>query len=477
MPRECRRERRTNIEMKMKHRFLNIEENFPAITRKNIIISIVAGLFFSFVFYSFLYLSREIFRLFSISDKFSFMVLSDKEVSFYNLFFAFLSLIFAQSICLSHWFGKPRKLFEKRHIHKSAIINDQQFLNSYFLSWFSRIATLYAFFMVMPSWGGFYVFSFYPKYNYMFFLILIVLFLQTWVAIRRVYKRKALKWMLYSAVLISVLAFALSRVNLIDYKRINQICLEKKIAHKYNLELPETEMFDFLYPPRESDIYLVNRQSDTTKSRTPVVVFYGKELSFDELEQNLQIYLQSFFIPQVIPRFPLYIDKSIKMSYVNRLKKILTNVGVSVYVGYAAIPKYREFDKRYYSNHYSAWRLLDPKVYKHGNLEEYEVLSVYYANDSLKINDIICPSNDFYSKLKEQIEMYDNYLLLFTIDNEETFDDYIFVLSELKRAVVTIRNEYALKYYSVEFEKLDFKSDSIIRNKIPIRLMEMNSEK
>ena len=467
--------------MKFERRFVNTEERFPAIKKKNIVISIIAGLFFAFVFYSFLYLSREIIRVLSITDKYDIFVLSDKEVVFYNLFFAFLSLIFAQSICLSQWFGKPRKVFEKGNIYKSAIVNDQLFLNTLFLYWFTRVATLYALFMVVTPLGGFYVFSFYPKYNYLFILFLIVLFLQTWVSIRRIYKRKALKWMLLSATTISVLAFALSRINLVDYQKINQICFEKNIEQKYNLELAEVEVeaLDYFYPLRGSDIYLVRHQSDIAEFENPLIIFRGNELSFDDLEHNILLYLELVYDHPRLLRFPLYIDRSIKMSFVNRLKEIMSSVEIGT-VGYAAIPKNREFDKRYYSNYsnyYSVWRLISQKAYKQASLEGFEHLSVCYVNDSLKINNITCTSKDFYLKLIQQIETNDNYLLLFSVDEEMIFDDYIFVLSEFRRAVKTLRNEYAIKYYSTEFENLDFEKDSVIRNRIPLRLIEIDGTK
>ena len=462
----------------MKRRFIQVEEKFPTIKRKHIIFSIVVGLFYSFVFYSFLYLSREAVRLLSVTDKYDIMILSDKEVSFYNLFFAFLSLIFAQSIGILLWFGKTRKAFEKRNIYKSAIINDQLFLNTYFLSWFSRLATVYALFMLWLPFGGFYVFSFYPKYNYIFILFLIVLFLQTWVTIRRVYKRKALKLMLFSAVIISVLAFALSRINLVDYQKINQICLEKNIAHKYKLELAEVETFEYSFNII-NDIYLV-KPSDTMVSKNPIIIFNGKELSFNDLEQDISqhtksmegyiIFEYSFF------GFRVHIDKSIKMSFVNRLKDIMINADIHR-VDYAVIPLKREYDKRYYTYCSSAWRLINKEEYENTELKDFDLLSVSYVADSLQINNIACSSKDFYSKIKQQIEEHENYLLLFTVDNEMIFADYIFVLSEFRKAIAAIRNEYAMKHYSLEFENLSFEADSIIRNKIPLRLMEIDREK
>jgi hypothetical protein len=175
---------------------------------------------------------REVARFFSITEKYDIWVLTDQEMNFYNLFFAYLSLIFAQSVCLSQWFGRIRRPFEKINLKKSSILNDQLFLNIFFLSWFFRLATLYALFIGILG-AGFYVFSFYPKYNFMFIFMLIVLFLQTWNTIRRAYGRKAFKWMLYSAIIISVLAFAFSRINLVDYQKINEIVLNKNIAYKY----------------------------------------------------------------------------------------------------------------------------------------------------------------------------------------------------------------------------------------------------
>ena len=459
----------------MEKGFLHNDQKFPAIERTHLILTILWGIFYSFLFYSLLYLSRETIRLFSITEKYDIWILSDQEVNFYNLFFAFLSLIFAQSICLSQWFGKTRKLklFEKTNIQKFAIVNDQRFLNIIFIAWFFRLLTIYGMFIGIGGSLGFYAYNLYPKYNFFFILILIVLFLQTWVNIRRVYKRRALKWMLISASIISILAFAYSRINLIDYQALNKMILDKNIAHKYNLELAEVNTFGYFSVLLKSEIYIVREQSDTAKVKNPLFIFNGKELSLDELGQKLQIPENRYrYFPYQL-HFPLYIDKSIKMSDVNRLKEVMQNVGINR-VGYAVIPKNREFDQRYYSNHYSVWRLIDRKNYEDIDLKEYELLSVSYVNDNLQINDSIFSRKDFYSAIKQKIEKHDNYLVMFAVDDEMIFADYIFILSELKRAIETIRNQYIMKK-TAEFEGMRFRErERIIQNKIPLRIMEIN---
>ncbi|MCL2097244.1 MAG: hypothetical protein FWH23_00600 [Bacteroidales bacterium] len=459
----------------MDKRFLHNNEKFPEIERKKLIISIVLGVFYSFIFYSFLYLSREILRFFSTIDiEYDIYVLSDQEVNFYNLFFAYLSLIFTQSFCFSYWFGKTRRPFKKVNIQKSAIVNDQQFLNISFLLWFSRLAIVYALYIGIESTG--YAFSFYPKYSYLFIICLIVLFLQTWVTIRRLYRRKALKWMLISASIISVLAFSYSRINLIDYQSINEMVLERNIAYKYKMELVEVNTWEKCPPSHIKNIHLVNQLSDSGKLQQPIHFLNANELSFNDLEMNIihmsiEEPLHLYSLPYC---YRLYVDKSIKMSFVNRLKKIMTNVGLP-YVLCPIIPKNREHDQRYYPHSYFVWWLQNQELYKNIDLKQFELLSVSYVNDSIQMNNIVYATNDFYSEIKQQIEKHDNYLVAFSVDEDMAFADYIFVLDEFRRAVKSIRDKYAIKNYSKTCEMLESDEFEIVRNKIPSRLMEIDT--
>jgi hypothetical protein len=61
--------------------------NSPFIPKHRFIVGILIGLFYAFTFYSFMYITRESFRLLSSDENYSLWVLNDKEVNFYNLFF------------------------------------------------------------------------------------------------------------------------------------------------------------------------------------------------------------------------------------------------------------------------------------------------------------------------------------------------------------------------------------------------------
>ncbi|MCL2132644.1 MAG: hypothetical protein FWH36_09410 [Lentimicrobiaceae bacterium] len=125
-------------------------------------------------------------------------------------------------------------------------------------------------------------------------------------------------------------------------------------------------------------------------------------------------------------------------------------------------------------------RMMYQKIPENADLEEFELLSVCYSNDSLQINDSVYHPRDFYSKIKQLIETHDNYMVVFSVDDELIFGDYLFVLSEVKRAVTSLRNEFAIKNYSTEYENCDIEYEKykfkekleIIQQKIPIRLIE-----
>ncbi|MDD2286389.1 MAG: hypothetical protein PHQ11_13450 [Paludibacter sp.] len=200
----------------LNNNFLHIETELFKIPKSRLIMGLIAGLFYAFSFYAFMYLIRESFRFVSLTEGYDLWILSDNEVNFYNLIYAFISVIFAQSICFSFWFDKPQKLFSKRRFQQIAIVNNQRYLNTFFLFWFSVLAVIYGLIFGSTYQGGFYTFSFYPKYNYIFVLIVFVLFLQTWNSIRRIDKQHSLKWMFISMIIISTIAFGISKLNLID---------------------------------------------------------------------------------------------------------------------------------------------------------------------------------------------------------------------------------------------------------------------
>jgi hypothetical protein len=183
---------------------MNRQTPSPEISKKQLIFGLLIGFFVAFTCYSTLYIFRETFRYLSITDDFDLWILSDVEVNFYNLIFGFFAVILGQSAFFSFVFNRPKKLFERKHYLKTLIVNDQRFLNISFLFWFLSLSLLVVLFFGITIQGGFYVLNFYPEYNYLFIFFVIVLFLQTWTTIRRLYKR--IKWFVVSVLFLALLA-------------------------------------------------------------------------------------------------------------------------------------------------------------------------------------------------------------------------------------------------------------------------------
>lgn len=441
------------------------------ISRLRIVAGIAVGLFFSFAFYAFLYISREVFRLLSLTDTYDLWVLTDKEVYFYNLIFAFIAVIMGQSITFTFWFHFPGKLRLKRSYRKTAIINDQQALNWYFISWFSKLAIVFATLFGLAWHRGFYVFSFYPSYNYLFILVVVVLFLHTWTTLRLVFKRKSLKWMLYSAALISMLAFGLSRINLIDYKRINQNYLNYNIYHSYTLDLPKTNSYEVL--KRRSlvtNIYVVLPKVEPLHS-SPVIVVENERITLAELPQKIASGSEKNPLDISAQVYCLHIHKSVKMSLVNQLKQELSKAWITN-IAYAVIPEHHELDKRYYRYHsFPVWlpNTLAPSSVK---INGKDSISIRYNKNGCFVNGKTVQWNQLKTMLKRLIEQNPDCIIRVGVDEQTEFSDYFFLLSEAKTAIDELKNEYAEKEYYLPFKSLGYEERIRVLEKFPFYIFD-----
>ncbi len=464
--------------------FLHTETELFKIPISRLIAGLLAGLFFAFCFYALLYLTRESFRFVSLTADYDLWILSDKEHSFYNLVFAFISVIFAQSVCFSFWLNRPQQFFSKQKLQRKTILNDQSTLNTYFLLWFSELAVMYGLTFGPTFQGGFYAFSFYPKYNYVFVLILLVLFLQTWNSIRRTNKKQSLKWMFCSAILCSAIAFGLSKVNLIDYRGLNNIALQKNIAYQFKLEVPASDSYDCKVESQSlmKDIYVVrNKQNEHS---TPKIFIDNHEvtlnnagatiLEFQNTLQEADIYLCTY---------RLHIDKTIKMSFVTKIQHELMNVN-ALRVAYSVVPTDAELNKNYYKNFVFLTRLPGNDLMNADGDDRLKALN-RFANvieitnpetDVYTINGQPCRAEGLKKTIKACIISNSDYIVCFHINGNSVFSDYINVLTKTKAAINELRNEYALLTFRNEFVNLTDEQSHEAIKKYGYRIFDVTNE-
>ncbi len=464
--------------------FRHKEFKFLKISRTRLFVGLILGISYAFIFYSFLYLIREILRMFSVTKIYDLWILSDNEVNFCNLFFAFISVIIAQSMCFTFWIERPKRIFDKFNYKKTTIINDQRVLNYSFLSWFSRISFVIAIMFLFTYPGGYYIFKLYPDSNYIFILIIIVLFFQTWNAISLTFKRKSFKWLLVSMIIVSILSFGLSKINLIDYKAINKIILKKNVFNNYTLHLPESNTYKF--PTKLSlieTIYIAEAKNGTFNSG-PIIIADNKVIELYDLHKKIhewQLGRNKYDVKKML--IILYMHKTTKMSFVNKLKNELSKAGVSK-IGYAVIPIHREFDERVYQSSLLKMNLPNPnfklfnsevvfkKFIKSKNTIEIKQEIAGYCI----INNTKVESSKLKLKLKKLINKRRETFIVLYINDNQNVSEYLNIYVSIKEAFREVKNEYALKTYSKEFDWLSYEKSEEINKIFKLKLMQMTTE-
>lgn len=454
------------------------------ISISKIIIGIIIGLLFSFVFYSLLFVNREMFRILSAFYSCKLWILTEDEADFYNLIFAFISVIFGQSVCFTFWFDRPKKLFSNFKFRKSSILNDQRVLMWYFLSWFTRVGTSFAIIFIMAFYGGFYVFSFYPEYNYVFVMIIIVLFLQSWNSIRISFKRQSLKWMLISAIIITAVSFGYSKVDIVNYHRLNKILQQNKITYKYNFTLPESN--DYQFNERQSQlekIYVVKPKKQTN-SEEYIILINKKEVPPDSISNELEKLInERNLMGKWFTIYQLYVDKGIKTGVVNNLKFKMSRLGFAR-IAYSVVPINREFDQLYYNNYSIPAKLPATdlsrfniyEIISHFNTLSKEIEIVQLNNGDCLIDESMVKIDSIQPAIMDiLIKNSDIYFKFFPNDSVD-FQAYISVISQMRLAVNEIRDYYSLNLFSKKFEDLNGDEWEIVEKKYPFRVVEFSDD-
>ena len=440
---------------------------------------VVVALLMSFVFYFFSCAMLEAFRLMTVTSEYDIWVLGEKERSFYQLFFAFVAVVFAQSFCLAYWFDQPRRFFEQRHRWAVQIVNGQRNLNWYFLYWFAKV--LLCWFCIFSFPGSFYAFSLYPDFKHLFILLLIVLFLHPWVAMRQAFKRKTMKWMAFSAVLVTVLAFGMSRINLVDYKSLDNAFLSRNVPHRYSLELPETEALEKVeHATFSKNAYLV-QSKDKTESKCLIIV-NGKThdlKAFSESMEDWRLCHNEADIPLLSCR--LSIDKKLKMKDVDEVRQALADMRF-YRVQYAVVPRHRELDVRYYtflSLHTQRLpvRFLGDSLYQKWIEDVSEISNQIVVmpkgTGTFEINGVTTEGKECKAKFRDLIQQDLNYIIRFKMDEELLYGDYMEIVTSAMEALDELKDEYAMEKYLKHWNQL-YSDEALeeINSRFPFRFFE-----
>ena len=437
----------------MDKKFIHNKTHYFQLSKIQIVAGVLAGLLFSFFFYLFLYVIREAIRLLSVTDDFDIWVLSGSEVSFYNLMYAFVAVILGQSVLFTFLFDRPSKAMGISSRIRNSILNDQRVLIWYFLFVAFQMAFFYGIWFGQASPGGFYIYSLYPRFNYIFILIIIVLYFQQWITLMKVYKRITVKWLVISIVSVTIVSFGLSKINPVNYKKINENFLKRNVFHNYNLHLPESDFYGFLEKRSLVEKIYVAFSKVNNVNELPLIIADNKEIPLDEIAGKIHFWQSKrdkwdakFMI------IALLADKDVKMNFINLLKGELVKAGIN-HISYGVVPPEHKFDERYYKNSYISMILKgftnDPQEAEELFVHQRDTFGIQNIIDVVQMDDGRCMVNgtvtgqdrlkDIFMKL---ISQDPNCIVRFYINENVNFSSYLSVITALKEAAYDLRVLY-----------------------------------
>lgn len=482
--------------MALKKKFLHRKIQDFNISKQRFVIGLIYGVVIAFAIYCALYLSREFFRLLTYNEFSDIMVLTDQEVNFYNIFFAYIASIFGQSISFSYWFNRPRKFRGKHNKFRVLIVTDQRVINWNFINWFAKLSTLTVL-MLWITMHAYDVLNFYSVFAYLFVLVVIVLFLQTWTSLRLVFFGKSFKWMVLTFIVISVFSLGISRINFIDYKAINKNILSKNIEYTYKLKIPPSDIYTkSMDGSLTTNIWIVKPKTGNIDT-IPLVFMHNELISIDDIHKYAWKWRESIAVYKRKRAMPvLYIDEDIKMKYINRVLQqlVVCNIGK---VNYAVTPTSSEYDVTYYQDfvfkhlighaYYECADMQMPMPPHYNSLKSFDFEDIDSKlirlsiddNNNFSFNDSIIKKADLRSRIKSSIASdTSKYLITFKISQEASFGEYFKVLVSAKGAIDEVRNEYCYAKYGLNYSDLYYDYDfhetrkSIMR-KYPFALIEL----
>lgn len=468
--------------MKLKRRFSDSSLNFRNLSKNDLLLAIVIGLGAAFTIYSFFYVVRESFRVIS----FGFMnipnIVLESNRDFYNLFFAGLSMIFGNSIAISFLLSKPQNVFSRNNTKRNRILNDQIFLNLNFAYWFGKMGLLFG-----AGSMSLFDFPYRPYFYFPLLLLLVVMYLETWKTWIQVLGLKGYKWMLIHFLILLSLSFAMSKVDVVNYKAIDAVSLEMNPK----VDLPQSYFSETI----GNFDRLINFRLLLDKHDNLIIIdAHMNRVKINEL-QNVLNSEKTSRREEHVPflKVGLSIDKALEMRHVVGFLNVLNEADFCMVVYFV---KNEDMASERFVSKGLPVRHCIPYFYKdelttpittpkpHSVLDNpLEYFNDYYASknkliididDQIKVDGIIVPKDLLVEKLK--ISINENTLFEYNYTMQTSFQNYLTVLSAHFMAAKSIRKDHQtleseLDFYNKNYEAYKAEQEQL-KTEFPIAKME-----
>ncbi len=440
-------------------------------------IGVITGLVSAVVMYCFLSGIRDVIRFFPVLWAGEMSTMTSSELLFQNYMVAFISLLFGQGVCIQSWFLKPGNQAPIKHLGLRRVVHDQWNLWWYGISWLVKLGFLYAVLVFWRMYGEFHVSEISPHHGALLCLIVLVLFLNSWLTLVRLFKRKGQIWMMISCCVYGVLSFPLAHINVVNSEKIDQYFADHNTMYHYKMQLSSSSAYKYIY--KKTFLF------DTYLAKSPIdgklkISIDHEEFSLEELRDITEMSLlsrQEVLRPYLTFRY--FVDNEMPMEMVRKVVVESMKIGVSK-VAYAVFPDNQWPHPKYYCSS------LLPVSYGWGWFE-YDVNNPappysrqesafqlrIRSDNELVFNGEDVSLSDFRVKLLELTRTDSSRSLDLDYDIQINFEAYIHTISAFMEVKLERRNEISLAEFGKIFEKLEKAEKMIIKKRVPIYLYDV----
>ncbi|NRD21006.1 hypothetical protein HNV08_13195 [Winogradskyella eckloniae] len=408
------------------------------------------------------------------------IVVPEEDRKLYNLFFASLSMIIGNSIGVSYLFSRTQNVFSRHNNKRNRIINDQSFLGVNFMHWFTKLWFLFGIFAEELMGSAFIINFMLPS-----LLLIIVLYLDSWKSLILIVKKRRWKIQLLHLLTIGVLTFVLSRIDIVNYKSIDETMLVKN---------PSIDVPSSIYQYDNNDNYyydnLIFKMNFVTKTEVGLFNSYNGNIELNDVYRYIKEWED--YVPEMHQSrmsLRLRADKNLPIKYIKQFElKVLTASQLSIIY---EIANEDEISSRFFNRelkHRISHSLIKelpmlegeppriPFIDFYNKLKFQDTLSLNISN-RIEIENVEVPLNRLSKTLKNHINK--STVIEYIYNDSTTYQDYINVLSAHKIAVRELRNtenydeiDASIRLNRFSYDKKLYEERNRIRLLYPINITE-----
>lgn len=424
--------------------FNSTKIEFPGTSNERYVIGIVIGVLFWIVFYLFLNGCRESVRIiFSTTEGNYLWLLSKKEAWFFNFISSLLSASLGISICLKHWYEKPNLDIDPYfNYRRKGIINDISSLNTYTLSVLSKLM------VVLAIWSGslsLYVkHKIYPDANFIWILIVVVLFLEQWKTIRRVFRNRSKKPIIITAIISIIGSVLFAFWAPLNAKKVDKILVSNSIEHNYPylpVNSSQTERIE--KKSLVTDLYFLYPKGQKTDPKILPELFTRLDdyYLFDEIPKLVAIEREFIDVSDYDEQiFLIHADSGTPLVHIKRLHNELSKCGIKkIYYSTLPMDSYwpyssgKYFGIRVQSNYFINKKLQNLKFSELEN--DNTILIKVNGPNSIDINYHDVNFSQLVKELKSYYYETDSWNIRIFYSDSITFQDYVKIRDQIMKVI------------------------------------------